>query len=158
MEGGKYSSISTIFEDGYKSPSSIIILDNIEKLIEYIKIGPRFSNLILQTILVYIKKLPPKKGKKLLIIGTTSIASHLEDLGIVNAFDRVIHVQNLSKEEILTVLGNYECENEEKEKIANLVQNSPIKQLLFLIDRAMQKSQKLLYENFASKYRDYVFK
>ena len=67
MEGGKYSSISTIFEDGYKSPSSIIILDNIEKLIEYIKIGPRFSNLILQTILVYIKKLPPKKGKKVLI-------------------------------------------------------------------------------------------
>ena len=157
MEGGKYSSISTIFEDGYKSPSSIIILDNIEKLIEYIKIGPRFSNLILQTILVYIKKLPPKKGKKLLIIGTTSIASHLEDLGIVNAFDRVIHVPNLSKEEILTVLGNYECENEEKEKIANLVQNSPIKQLLFLIDRAMQKSQKLLYENFTSEYRDYVF-
>lgn len=158
MEGGKYSSISTIFEDGYKSPSSIIILDNIEKLIEYIKIGPRFSNLILQTILVYIKKLPPKKGKKLFIIGTTSIASHLEDLGIVNAFDRVIHVPNLSKEEILTVLGNYECENEEKEKIANLVQNSPIKQLLFLIDRAMQKSQKLLYENFASEYRDYAFK
>lgn len=158
MEGGKYSSISTIFEDGYKSPSSIIILDNIEKLIEYIKIGPRFSNLILQTILVYIKKLPPKKGKKLLIIGTTSIASHLEDLGIVNAFDRVIHVPNLSKEEILTVLGNYECDNEEKEKIANLVQNSPVKQLLFLIDRAMQKSPKLLYENFASEYRDYVFK
>ena len=29
MEGGKYSSISTIFEDAYKSPSSIIILDNI---------------------------------------------------------------------------------------------------------------------------------
>ena len=56
------------------------------------------------------------------------------------------------------MLGNYECENEEKEKIANLVQNSPIKQLLFLIDRAMQKSQKLLYENFASEYRDYVFK
>ena len=158
MEGGKYSSISTIFEDGYKSPSSIIILDNIEKLIEYIKIGPRFSNLILQTILVYIKKLPPKKGKKVLIIGTTSCRSQLEDLGVVSAFDKVIHVPNLSKEEILTVLGNYECEQSEKEKIANLVQNSPIKQLLFLIDRALQKSPKLLYENFASEYRDYVFK
>lgn len=158
MEGGKYSSISTIFEDGYKSPSSIIILDNIEKLIEYIKIGPRFSNLILQTILVYIKKLPPKKGKKVLIIGTTSMASQLEDLGVVSAFDRVIHVPNLKKEEILNVLNNYECDPDEKEKIANLVQNSPIKQLLFLIDRAMQKSKKLLYENFASEYRDYVFK
>ena len=93
-----------------------------------------------------------------MIIGTTSCRSQLEDLGVVSAFDKVIHVPNLSKEEILTVLGNYECEQSEKEKIANLVQNSPIKQLLFLIDRALQKSPKLLYENFESEYRDYVFK
>ena len=86
------------------------------------------------------------------------MASQLEDLGVVSAFDRVIHVPNLKKEEILNVLNNYECDPDEKEKIANLVQNSPIKQLLFLIDRAMQKSKKLLYENFASEYRDYVFK
>ncbi|MCQ2820466.1 MAG: AAA family ATPase [archaeon] len=158
MEGGKYTAISTIFEDAYKSPSSIIILDNIEKLIEYIKIGPRFSNLILQTLLVYIKKLPPKKEKKLLIIGTTSMADHLSDLGIVSSFDRVIHVPNLNKGEITNVLGNYDCDPEEREKIANLVQSTPIKNLLFLIDRALQKSPKLLYENFASEYKDYVFK
>ena len=71
MESGKYTAIYNTFEDGYKSPYSIIILDNIEKLIEYIRIGPRFSNLLLQTLSVYIKKLPPKKGKKMLIIGTT---------------------------------------------------------------------------------------
>ena len=159
MEGGKYSSISSTFEDGYKSPFSIIILDNIEKLIEYIKIGPRFSNLILQTLLVYIKKLPPKKGKKMLIIGTTSSANQLDDLGIIAAFDKVIHVPNLSKSEILGVLNNYDCPNEEKEKIANLVQNTTIRQLCFLIDRALQKGDnKLLYENFASEYREYVFK
>ena len=63
MENGKYNAIYNTFEDGYKSPYSIIILDNIEKLIEYIRIGPRFSNLLLQTLSVYIKKLPPKKGK-----------------------------------------------------------------------------------------------
>ena len=159
MEGGKYSSISSTFEDGYKSPFSIIILDNIEKLIEYIKIGPRFSNLILQTLLVYIKKLPPKKGKKMLIIGTTSSANQLDDLGIIAAFDKVIHVPNLTKTEILGVLNNYDCSNEEKEKIANLVQNTTIRQLCFLIDRALQKGDnKLLYENFASEYREYVFK
>lgn len=158
MEGGKYSSISTIFEDAYKSPTSIVILDNIEKLIEYIKIGPRFSNLILQTLLVYIKKLPPKKGKKLLIIGTTSMANQLEDLGIVSAFDRVIHIPSLAKEEILNILKNYDCEDSEREKIANLVQNSTLKQLLFLIDRALQKNPKLIYDNFASEYKDYVFK
>ncbi len=158
MESGKYTAIYNTFEDGYKSPYSIIILDNIEKLIEYIRIGPRFSNLLLQTLSVYIKKLPPKKGKKMLIIGTTSCASQLEELGIVEAFDRKIHVPNLTKTEILNVLKNYECDNKEREQIANLVQNSPIKQLCFLIDRAMQKNPTLKYENFASEYKEYVFK
>ena len=158
MESGKYTAIYNTFEDGYKSPYSIIILDNIEKLIEYIRIGPRFSNLLLQTLTVYVKKLPPKKGKKMLIIGTTSCASQLEELGLVDCFDRRIHVPNLTKTEILNVLKNYECDNQEREKIANLVQNSPIKQLCFLIDRAMQKNPVLKYENFANEYKEYVFK
>ena len=158
MESGKYTSIYNTFEDGYKSPYSIIILDNIEKLIEYIRIGPRFSNLLLQTLSVYIKKLPPKKGKKMLIIGTTSSSAALEELGLVECFDRRIQIPNLTKNEILTVLKNYECQDEEREKIANLVQNSPIKQLCFLIDRALQKNPVLVYENFASEYKEYVFK
>ena len=158
MESGKYTSIYNTFEDGYKSPYSIIILDNIEKLIEYIRIGPRFSNLLLQTLTVFIKKLPPKKGKKMLIIGTTSCASHMEDLGLVECFDRRIQIPNLTKKEILNVLKNYQCKEDDREKIANLVQNLPIKQLCFLIDRALQKNHVLQYENFASEYREYVFR
>ena len=158
MESGKYTAIYNTFEDGYKSPSSIIILDNIERLIEYIRIGPRFSNLLLQTLTVFIKKLPPTKGKKMLIIGTTSCASQMEDLGLVECFDRKIHIPNLTKTEIINVLGNYQCKEEDKEKIANLVQNVPIKQLCFLIDRALQKNPVLHYEHFASEYREYVFK
>ena len=158
MESGKYTSIYNTFEDGYKSPYSIIILDNIEKLIEYIRVGPRFSNLLLQTLRVFIKKLPPKKGKKMLIIGTTSCASQLEDLDIVQDFDRRIQIPNLTKKEILNVLKNYQCHEEDREKIANLVQNLPIKQLCFLIDRALQKNPVLQYKNFADEYREYVFK
>jgi hypothetical protein len=37
-----------VFEDAYKSPISIIILDDIERLLEYVAIGPRFSNAVLQ--------------------------------------------------------------------------------------------------------------
>ena len=159
MENGKYSSIYNTFEDGYKSPYSIIILDNIEKLIEYIRIGPRFSHLLLQTLTVYIKKLPPKKGKKMLIIGTTSMSSQMEDLGLVECFDKRIQIPNLTKNEILNVLKNYKCQAEEdREKIANLVQSLPIKKLLFLIDRALQKNQVLQYKSFADEYREYVFK
>ncbi len=36
------------FHDAHKSPMSIIVLDNLERLIEYVSIGPRFSNLVLQ--------------------------------------------------------------------------------------------------------------
>ena len=158
MENGKYSSIYNTFEDGYKSPYSLIILDNIEKLIEYIKIGPRFSHLLLQTLTVYIKKLPPKKGKKMLIIGTTSMSEQMEDLGLVECFDRRIKIPNLTKNEIMNVLKNYQCNGDDREKIANLVQNLPIKQLCFLIDRAMQKNSVLQYKYFADEYREYVFK
>jgi len=46
-EVGKINAIVKVFEDAYKSPLSLIILDDIERLIEFIHIGPRFSNPIL---------------------------------------------------------------------------------------------------------------
>ena len=58
-EYAKIQAIVKVFEDAYKSPLSLIILDDIERLIEFIHIGPRFSNLILQALLVLIKKCPP---------------------------------------------------------------------------------------------------
>ena len=79
------------------------------------------------------------------------IISDLEELGIVQAFDRKIHVPNLTKNEIANVLKNYDCDNKEREQIANLVQNSPIKQLCFLIDRALQKNPVLQYEFLISE-------
>jgi vesicle-fusing ATPase len=45
--------------------------DDIERLLEYVAIGPRFSNLVLQVLLVLVKKQPPA-GRRLLVIGTTS--------------------------------------------------------------------------------------
>lgn len=64
----KASQITKVFEDAYKSPMSVVILDDIERLLEYVAIGPRFSNTILQALLVLIKRQPPP-GRKLLIIG-----------------------------------------------------------------------------------------
>jgi vesicle-fusing ATPase len=46
-EQGKISQMVKIFEDAYKSPLSLVILDDLERLIEFIHIGPRFSNPIL---------------------------------------------------------------------------------------------------------------
>ena len=43
-----------------QSPLSMVVLDDIERLLEYVAIGPRFSNNILQTLLVLLKKQPPR--------------------------------------------------------------------------------------------------
>ena len=74
--------IVKVFEDAYRSPLSCIVLDNIERLIEFIDIGPRFSNPLLQAILVLVKKIPPKEKHRLLVVGTTSSAKVLRDLEI----------------------------------------------------------------------------
>jgi vesicle-fusing ATPase len=74
-ENAKVSMIVKVFEDAYKSPLSLLILDDIERLIEFIHFGPRFSNTILQALMVSIKKSPPDTNRKLMIIGTTSLKS-----------------------------------------------------------------------------------
>jgi vesicle-fusing ATPase len=156
MENGKVGAITKIFEDAYKSPFSMIILDELERLIEYIKIGPRFSNLVLQTLLVYIKKIPPKKNgsnNKLLIIGTTSIPERLEDLELTNAFNVRITINNLKKEDVMNVLNNYEGNHSDKEKITSLVGEVPIKQLLLMLEMSKQLSGgHLTYEAFTTAF------
>ena len=55
-----------------QSKLSVIVLDDIERLLEYVAIGPRFSNAVLQTLLVLLKKQPPA-NRKLCVVGTTSL-------------------------------------------------------------------------------------
>jgi len=85
-ESSKCQKIHKVFLDSYKSPLSLIFIDDIERIIDYVPIGPRFSNLVLQTLLVLLKKSPPENGRKLLVIGTTSVPHFLDDLGLVQAF------------------------------------------------------------------------
>ncbi|KAG5840934.1 hypothetical protein ANANG_G00194160 [Anguilla anguilla] len=68
-EIAKCQAIKKIFDDAYKSQLSCVVVDDIERLLDYVPIGPRFSNLVLQALLVLLKKTPPR-GRKLLIIGT----------------------------------------------------------------------------------------
>mmetsp|Transcript_20686 Transcript_20686/g.43183 ORF Transcript_20686/g.43183 Transcript_20686/m.43183 type:complete len:759 (+) Transcript_20686:106-2382(+) len=82
----KCNEIHRAFLDSYKSPLSLIFIDDIERIIDYVAIGPRFSNVVLQTLLVLLKKVPPDYGRRLLIIGTTSCPHLLQDLGLVQAF------------------------------------------------------------------------
>jgi vesicle-fusing ATPase len=87
----------------------LIVIDDIERLIEFIHIGPRFSNTILQSLLVLIKKRPPQ-DKKLLVIGTTSMKRILQDLEVVDSFNTCQAVPLVSmEEEIISILSNFNC-------------------------------------------------
>uniref|UniRef100_A0AAQ6AIA9 Vesicle-fusing ATPase n=1 Tax=Amphiprion ocellaris TaxID=80972 RepID=A0AAQ6AIA9_AMPOC len=141
-EIAKCQAIKKIFEDAYKSQLSCVVVDDIERLLDYVPIGPRFSNLVLQALLVLLKK-PPPKGRKLLIIGTTSRKDVLQEMEMLDAFSTTIHIPNISRGEqlveALELLGSFQ-ENE-RSKIAQAVKGQSlwigIKKLLMLIEMAV---------------------
>jgi vesicle-fusing ATPase len=106
-ESQKCATLLRIFSDSYKSPLSIIFIDDIERIIDYSPIGPRFSNTVLQTLLVLIRKMPPVSSR-LMIIATTSISHYMDDLQLTAAFNVTVHVSQLQgPSEIGAVLTDY---------------------------------------------------
>jgi vesicle-fusing ATPase len=86
-----------------------VVVDEIESLLDYAPIGPRFSNFVLQTLKLLFKKMPPK-GKRLLLIATTSEPALIKELGLYQSFSKVIHVPAVSRgSEVLNVLDQLEC-------------------------------------------------
>ncbi|KAH9482940.1 Vesicular-fusion protein sec18 [Psilocybe cubensis] len=94
-ESQKVTAITKVFSDSYKSPLSVVVVDNIERLIDWTPMGARFSNAILQTLLVLFNRRPPK-GRRLLIIATSSLRPILSDLGLSETFDSELRVPPVS--------------------------------------------------------------
>lgn len=55
---GKINSIDKVFRDAYKSKTSLIIIDNIERIVEYVQTGPDFNNTVLQALITLMAKPP----------------------------------------------------------------------------------------------------
>uniref|UniRef100_A0A8D0CNB5 Vesicle-fusing ATPase n=1 Tax=Scleropages formosus TaxID=113540 RepID=A0A8D0CNB5_SCLFO len=144
-EISKCQAIKKVFDDAYKSQLSCVVVDDIERLLDYVPIGPRFSNLVLQALLVLLKK-PPPKGRKLLIIGTTSRKDVLQEMEMLDAFSTTIHIPNISTGEhlveALELLGSFT--DKERATIAQQVKGKRvwigIKKLLMLIEMSLQVS------------------
>ena len=107
-EAGKCAALIKAFQDSYRSPLSLLVLDDIERLLEYVAIGPRFSNAVLQTLLVLLKQ-PPPAGRKLLVIGTTSQPGVLDAMDATSAFDVQLEVPRLDADGIRAVLAAEGC-------------------------------------------------
>lgn len=94
-ESAKISYIDNTFRDAYKSPLNILVIDSIETLVDWVPIGPRFSNNILQVLKVALKRKPPQ-DRRLLIMTTTSTYSVLQQMDILSCFDSEIAVPNMA--------------------------------------------------------------
>ena len=94
-ENAKIAYIDSTFRDSYKSPLNILVIDSLETLVDWVPIGPRFSNNILQVLKVALKRKPPQ-DRRLLIMTTTSAYSVLQQMDILSCFDNEIAVPNMS--------------------------------------------------------------
>ncbi len=142
----KVSSITEVFLDAYKSPLSLIILDDIERLIEWVGIGPAFSNAVLQTLLVLLKR-PPPKGHRLLVVGTTtrSMSSRLE---LDDSFSVTLDMPRLdSVGAFASVLQRFDMPqvdvSQAAQQLAEHSSNVSLKKLLLVLEvaRQYQKAQ-----------------
>ncbi|KAJ5239711.1 hypothetical protein N7468_004330 [Penicillium chermesinum] len=94
-EPAKIQHISRIFDSAYKSQTSIIVVDNIERIIDWVPIGPRFSNSVLQALLVFLRK-QPTHGRRLLVLATTTERALMKQLDVYNSFNSDIMVPNVN--------------------------------------------------------------
>lgn len=55
---GKINSIDKVFRDAYRSTSSLIVIDNIDRIVEYVQTGPDFNNSVLHSLASLLAKPP----------------------------------------------------------------------------------------------------
>ncbi|KAH8961013.1 hypothetical protein BDL97_05G028100 [Sphagnum fallax] len=133
----KCALITKVFDDAYKSPQSVIILDDIERLLGYLHIGS-FSSMVLETIIHLLQRTPPQ-GSKLLVIGTSSITvEDLKLMKLLNAFNVHLNVPTLSPTDMRQVLEPLDVFDSPdiNSAITALDAEIPIKRLLIMIDMA----------------------
>lgn len=138
-EGMKINAIDNIFRDVYKSPLNVLVIDKIETLINYVPIGPRFSNDILQMLIVNLNKKPPG-GRRLLIIGTTSQYSVLKHMSLVENFTKTIELKKIKNLEEVKVVF------EELEFMLGKERQAVLQQLATFSDGAVDISIKKLIQ------------
>ncbi|KAJ5095335.1 hypothetical protein NUU61_004691 [Penicillium alfredii] len=93
-EPAKIQHISRVFDSAYKSRTSIVVVDNIERIIDWVPIGPRFSNSVLQALMVFLQK-QPTHGRRLLVLATTTERALMKQLDVYNSFNSDIMVPNV---------------------------------------------------------------
>jgi len=155
-ETAKAAHIARVFDDAHKSPASLVVLDDLERLLEYVRIGPRFSNLVLQTILTCVKKQPKQEGHKLVIIATSTSTTTLEQLELLDAFNVKLQVPLLGHAEVSEVMRLLHVTNyqEVEPVVRTLSRGVPIKKLLLVVEMSLLADRRLDPARFTTTMQD----
>jgi len=151
-EVAKISKIGKIFDDAYKSSLSLIVMDDLERLMDYVRIGPRFSNLVLQALFSLLKKQPPKHRRRLMVIATTSDYGFLEDCEITNVFNVVQQMGELMSPDhfraVLQDLPGFSPAVVGEICSELSTRRLPVRSLLLVAEMAVQRSNPVTKQNF----------
>ena len=141
-ELAKCDRIVNTFMDAYKSETAVIVIDDIERIVEYSALGGRFSNRVLQTLMAYLNR-PPPKGHSLLVLATTSNTEALKALNLLQLFDGVLSVPLLtSGSEVAAVLRSLGIASFD-DAVCDRIENEfagevPIKKLIMMAGMSAQ--------------------
>jgi len=147
--------IHQAFTEAYKSPRSIILLDDLERTIEYAPNG-MFNNQILQTLLILLEKTLPGDCRHLSVVATTSSPQVLDMLGLGRAFNVSYNIPLLKYRSDIVDFLRFSSRVSEKDalQLSGLV-TEPIgvKHLVALTEMAQQQSNGILdVPSFAEHY------
>jgi vesicle-fusing ATPase len=144
-EFDKVKEINKVFDDAYKTELAVIVLDDIERLLDYVRIGPRFSNFVLQALFSLLKKVPTKTNRRLLVIGTTSDKEFLHDAELFEAFNVALTVPKLSAPEhfktVLSSLSGFDPAVTDEISTSMLGKSLGIQRFLTVAEMAVQRQK-----------------
>ena len=108
--------------------------------------------------MVLTKKPPPHEDRRIMIIGTTSNASLLQDLDLIRGFSIVLETKELQGKEISSILRKFGVAKNERKIITHSSLAISIKRLLLALEMSAQVSSTITAEIFMSCLNSISFK
>nr|OQO31757.1 hypothetical protein B0A51_00659 [Rachicladosporium sp. CCFEE 5018] len=155
----KIQYLQKVFTDAYKSPLNILVLDDLDLILDWVPIGPRFSASVLAAIKGLMKNKPPL-GRPLLIFATTSEKTVLQQLQI--SFNQQIAVPNVNTQQELAHIMHDSGQFEDIQRAIQMIEETTgkreigvgIQQVILGIQTAMQVDDRT--GRFAEVMSDFI--
>ena len=106
------------------------MFDDLLRLIEYVPLGPRFNERILNLLLNCLKKNLPGTGKKQVIIATVGLEEDFIRLGMKRHFKYSFDMHPLNEQETASVLGRLGFGQVESQELGGKVKGATVRKLV----------------------------